>query len=992
MGEHGPRKKPSYRRNPVGALACAALILVCAKSAHAGDPYLRWYTVKSPHFRVHYHGGLEDIAQRTASSAEAVYARLVPQLGWAPKQVTEMVVTDDTDSANGSAAALPYNTVRLFATAPDDMSPLGDYDNWINELVTHEYTHILQIDNTSGLPALGNAILGKTFSPNQAQPRWILEGLAVVMESAHTSAGRLRSTQFDMYLRADVLEHQLARLDQISNPARRWPSGNLWYLYGAKFIGFIVDTYGPETYGAVAADYGASVIPWGINRAIRRVTGRTYEDLYAGWQAELERRYAAQASAVRARGLREGRQITHRGYNAAAPRFFPNCDGHSGRKLAYGRDDGNTTAGIYSLSLDAANPDDTAELIARGSTHGVSFDRDCSLYFDNVAPSNRFYGFSDLFRQPVHTRSPNGTERSRERLTVGERANTADVSPDGNSISYVTNRAGTSTLRIARLNADGKIEDERRLVPSAEFEQAYTPRFSPDGRSLAYSAWTRGGYRDIRIVDVASGSFYELMHDRALDQQPVWSPDGKTLYFVSDRTGIANVYAYDFATHAFAQVTNVLTGAYMPAISNDGKTLVYVGYRAQGFDLFELPLDRTRYLPALDPPDDRAPAVEPSLSHAWPVEAYDPLPTLRPHAWTAAYGPGTFGNTLTVSTSGADAVGLHAFNLGIAIPTTQGGELQISADYAYNRLPFAFRASLFHAAAPRNDYRYGDQRPLTTERLTGASTGISWFAPGEFDGQSVALSYTIADFSRDLPVGTRADPYSLVTVDPQRGYIGVLRLGYGYSNTQATAYAISAEKGLSLGLSLDEAASVLGSESTLTAFGGLLTAYQLLPWGQHHVLALGLSGGTSLGSYAKRGLYSTGGFVDQSLYDEYNSVIRQSAFVLRGYLPAQFIGTAYNLLNVEYRFPLLYADRGLSTLPLFLRTLSGVLFFDYGGAYNDIDRQHPFRVFHPSVGGELWVDAVTGYFLQSNLRLGLARGLDASAQGFQSYAVIVSGF
>jgi len=66
----------------------------------------------------------------------------------------------------------------------------------------------------------------------------------------------------------------------------------------------------------------------------------------------------------------------------------------------------------------------------------------------------------------------------------------------------------------------------------------------------------------------------------------------------------------------------------------------------------------------------------------------------------------------------------------------------------------------------------------------------------------------------------------------------------------------------------------------------VLTAYQLLPWGQHHVLALGLSGGTSLGNYAKRGLYSTGGFVDQSLYTEYTSVIRQSAFVLRGYKPA----------------------------------------------------------------------------------------------------------
>ena len=198
------------------------------------------------------------------------------------------------------------------------MSPLGDYDNWINELVTHEYTHILQIDNTSGLPAIGNAILGKTFAPNQAQPRWILEGLAVVMESAHTSGGRLRSTQFDMYLRADVLEHKLARLDQISNPARRWPSGNLWYLYGAKFIGFIVDTYGPQTYAAVAADYGATIIPWGINRSIRRVTGRTYEELYAGWQADLERRYAAQSKRRACAGLREGRQLTHRGYSTAS--------------------------------------------------------------------------------------------------------------------------------------------------------------------------------------------------------------------------------------------------------------------------------------------------------------------------------------------------------------------------------------------------------------------------------------------------------------------------------------------------------------------------------------------------------------------------------------------------------------------------------------------------------------------------------------------------
>jgi hypothetical protein len=534
------------------------------------------------------------------------------------------------------------------------------------------------------------------------------------------------------------------------------------------------------------------------------------------------------------------------------------------------------------------------------------------------------------------------------------------------------------------------------LIPSARYEQAYTPRFSPDGLRVAYSAWTRGGYRDIRVVDVQTGTFFEVTRDRSIDQQPVWSPDGRTLYFVSDRTGVANVYAYELATSKLAQVTNVLTGAYMPAISSDGKRLVYVGYHSRGFDLFELPLDPARFLPALDPPNDRLLPVEPGISHAWPAEPYNPLPTLRPHAWALKYGPGNFGDELQISTSGSDAIGRHGFNLTVSVPTTTdatlGAEPQASANYFYNRLPFVFRFNAFRGASLRNDYRYGNQRPITTEHSTGIATGVSWGVPGEFDGQSVSLSYTVAHYNRDLPVGTRADPFSYVTIDPDRGYIALLHLGYAYSNVQSTTYGISAEKGFSIGLGLDEAAHALGSESTLTAFNGVAAAYQLLPWAQHHVLALALSGGTSLGSYSRRGPYHTGGFVNNSLYDEFNSLLRQSSFVLRGYKPGQFAGTAYNLLNAEYRFPIWYADRGLSTLPAFLRTVSGVVFFDYGGAYNKLDDKSPFNAFHGSVGGELWIDGITSYLIQNNLRLGVARRLDGDDPGYQTYAVLVAGF
>ena len=352
-------------------------------------------------------------------------------------------------------------------------------------------------------------------------------------------------------------------------------------------------------------------------------------------------------------------------------------------------------------------------------------------------------------------------------MTIGERASAPDVSPDGHFLTYVTNRAGTSTLRLAHLNGEHELEDERRLVPSAEYEQAYTPRFSPDGRSVAYSAWTRGGYRDIRIVDVSTGSFYELTHDRAIDQHPVWAPDGKTLYFVSDRTGIANVYALRFRdalarpgderghgrVHArdlerrpHARVRWISLGWLRPICSASGsRALLGCAGRAGR--------SRSRGRAELEPRVARR-IVQPT-AHAQATRLDSGVRSRNLRQCARRSRP-----------AAATPSGCMPSTRPCPFRPAQNGELQASADYAYNRLPFSFRASVFRLAAPRNDYRYGNQRPLTTEHLTGVTSGLSWFAPGEFDGQSVALSYTIADYSRDLPVGTRADPYSLVTIDP----------------------------------------------------------------------------------------------------------------------------------------------------------------------------------------------------------------------------------
>jgi len=165
-------------------------------------------------------------------------------------------------------------------------------------------------------------------------------------------------------------------------------------------------------------------------------------------------------------------------------------------------------------------------------------------------------------------------------------------------------------------------------------------------------------------------------------------------------------------------------------------------------------------------------------------------------------------------------------------------------------------------------------------------------------------------------------------VRPHQGLLGVAHLGYSYGNAETTLYGVGPEKGFTLGLGADYASSATASEHTLYSLLLRSTAYVLLPWARHHVLALGLSAGTSGGTYPRRGMFFTGGFTEESVFDTFLSNTLQSAFVLRGYEPRQFRGRQFALLNAEYRLPLWYADRGVSTLPVYLRNVSGAVFAD----------------------------------------------------------------
>ncbi|MCA9542226.1 MAG: hypothetical protein KC620_25190, partial [Myxococcales bacterium] len=327
------------------AVALLAFLLM-AMPARAGDGDLDWRTIETRHFRLHYPAGLDALAHRSARICEEARAVLVPLLGdFAPPERVEVSLLDFGDSANGSATALPYPRMTLLAAPPTLDGNLGDYDDWLRLLIFHEYTHILQLDRISGLPALINNVIGRVAAPVQAQPSFVLEGGAVYAESATSGRGRIHSAMFRGFLRAQALDGRLHGIDAITHAPIDWPGANVWYMYGGHFMDWIARTRGPQTIGGFYDETSDNLVPFGINRAAEVATGRTMDSLYQAWIADLTATARAEQAELVVAGLTPLRWRTTTGRRHAELRYLPD-----GTLLS--QDGGAEPSGIYARRPD----------------------------------------------------------------------------------------------------------------------------------------------------------------------------------------------------------------------------------------------------------------------------------------------------------------------------------------------------------------------------------------------------------------------------------------------------------------------------------------------------------------------------------------------------------------------------------------------------------------------------------------------------------------
>ena len=195
--------------------------------------------------------------------------------------------------------------------------------------------------------------------------------------------------------------------------------------------------------------------------------------------------------------------------------------------------------------------------------------------------------------------------------------------PDGREIVFESTRDEENVTRLHKVKADGS----GALAEALPLPQAFQGSFSPDGKQIAYNP--RGGFGEWRyyrggatapiyIADLQSGAVEKMANGNHNDRFPMWN--GDKIYFVSDRTGIFNLFVYDRKTKQTKQLSNFDgQGIRTAAATNDAIVLVQNGR----LHLFDTTANQSKLIEVSVSPDtsELKPKIVPAMRF---VESYLP--------------------------------------------------------------------------------------------------------------------------------------------------------------------------------------------------------------------------------------------------------------------------------------------------------------------------------------------------------------------------------
>jgi hypothetical protein len=571
------------------ALAALAIATPLGAQSYFGQnqvqyKHFKWKVIETEHFLVHYYPEERVAALDAARMAERSYARLSRVLGHQFREKKPIILFSSRadfaqnnvtgDLGEGVGGVTESGRHRLILPLTGD---LGSFEH----VLAHEMVHEFQYDVFSRGRAGANQQSLERINP----PLWFMEGMAEYLSIGPThplTAGWLRDA---------AVSGNIPTIDQMTErPDKYFP-----YRYGESLWQYVGERWGDAAIGEILR----STTAIGVERAFARELGITLDDLSSAWREAVQSQYLPAASNYQRPRTFAQPLLTHK--RSGGEIFLAPVLSSDGNYIAF-LSNGELKRGEVFIDLWLGNGK-TGERIKRliKSTTDPNFEELRLLYSQSAFSNNgkmlaftaQREGKDVLYLLDVASRSV------KRRLDLPlEAAWGPSWSPDDSKIVFSGTKGGLTDLYI--VDADGKNLQQLTNDQYGDLQ----PSWSPDGTKIAF-ATDRGPQTDlsrlripkwqIAIMDLATKAIDVLPDQAGLNLNPQWAPDGSSVAFISDRTGVANVFLFDLRDRKHYQLTNVLGGVsaiteYSPAISwaRGADRLVFTYYETGDYTVWSL--------------------------------------------------------------------------------------------------------------------------------------------------------------------------------------------------------------------------------------------------------------------------------------------------------------------------------------------------------------------------------------------------------------------
>jgi eukaryotic-like serine/threonine-protein kinase len=151
--------------------------------------------------------------------------------------------------------------------------------------------------------------------------------------------------------------------------------------------------------------------------------------------------------------------------------------------------------------------------------------------------------------------------------------NSLDWSPDGKFLVVADRVSPQDRLRILLISVES---GEKKAVASPSDPFLASPRFSPDGKTIAFVAGAGFLAQDIFLVPVSGGEPNRVTLDKRGLRGLAWTPNGKEIIFSSDRGGLTSLWRVPISGGTPELVSAAGEDAFQPTVSSSGSRLAYL--------------------------------------------------------------------------------------------------------------------------------------------------------------------------------------------------------------------------------------------------------------------------------------------------------------------------------------------------------------------------------------------------------------------------------